>query len=184
VITGPLFQGRCHPPITPNNSLPSGYCVHINSCENCLRTRADTSNQARAFSHTSQNTHQSNIAILNVIAVPLPSTDNAKQFLTIRLLPPHEFLQKLLENLHRHIQSSASLPSHLLRYTSIKHCHFKANCGAAAIHLQCQTIPHHQAIASASTLAKITQELAQTHPIKHEPSLTPPKVNINQTSPF
>jgi len=170
--------------LRPSNSLPSGYCLHINSCENCSRTHADTSNQARAFPHTSQNTHQSNIAISNAIAVPLPSTDKAKQFLTIRLLPPNQFLQKSLENSHRHIQSSASLPSHLLRYTSIKHCHFKANCGAAAIHLQCQTNPHHQAIASTSILAKITQELAQTHPIKREPSLTPPKVHINQTSLF
>jgi len=73
----------------PNNFLPSGYCLHINSCRNHLRTHEDTSNQARAFPHTSQNTHQSNIANSNVIAVPLPSTDKAKQFLTIRLLPPH-----------------------------------------------------------------------------------------------
>jgi len=31
---------------------------------------------------------------------------------------------------------------------------------------------------------KITRDLAQTHPIKREPSLTPPKVHIHQTSPF
>jgi len=114
----------------------------------------------------------------------LPSTNNAKQFLTIRLLPPHQFLRKLLENLRRHIQSSASLPSHLLKYTSIKHCHFECDCSATAIHRQCQTIPHHQAIASTSILVEIARELVKIHPIKRKPSLTPPKVHINQTSPF
>jgi len=87
------------------------------SLENFLRNIQS----AQAFPHTSQNAHQSNIAILEVIAVPLPSTDNAKQSLTIRLLLPLQFLQKLLENSQK------------------------------------QTIPHHQAIASTSILAKITQ---------------------------
>ena len=77
----------------------------------------------------------------------------------------------MLKNLRRHIQSSTSLPSHLLRYTSINHCHFECNCSATAIHWQCQTIPHHQAVASTSILAEIARELAQTHPIKCEPSL-------------
>jgi len=169
----------------PNNFLPSGYCLHINSCRNRSRTHEDTSNQSRAFPHTSQNTHRSNIDISNAIASPLPSTKNTKQFLTIRLLPPHQFLQKSLENSHRHIQSSASLPSHLLKYTSIKHHHHHFGCdyGAAAIHRQRQTIPYHQAIASTSILAKIARELTQTHPIKRKPSLTPPKTHINQTSP-
>ena len=107
------------------NSLPSGYCLHINSCKNRSRTCADTSNQARAFPHT-----------------------------------------------------------YILRYTLIKHCNFRSNCSAASIHRQCQTIPQHQAIASTSILAEITRELAQTHPIKRKASLTPPKVHINQTSPF
>jgi len=95
---------------------------------------------------------------LEAIAALLPSTDNTKQSLTIRLLPPLQFSQKLLEKLSRHIQSSVSLPSHLSKYTLIKHRHFGSNCGAAAIHRQRQTIPHHQAIASTSILVKITQE--------------------------
>jgi len=149
------LRRHCHPPTMPNNSSPSGYRLHINSCGNCSTTREDTSNQARAFPHTSQNTHKPNIAISNVIAAPLPSTDNAKQFLTIRLLPPHQFLWKSLENLRRFIQSSTSLPSHLPKHTLIKHRHFECDCGAAAIHRQCQTIPHHQAIASTSILVEI-----------------------------
>ena len=116
---------RCHPLTMPNNSSPSGFCLHINSCENCLRTCKDASNQARAFPHT-----------------------------------------------------------YILRYTSIKHCHVECNCSVAAIHQQCQTISQHQAIASTSILAEIARELAQAHPIKHEPSLIPPKTHINQTSPF
>ena len=178
------LQRRCHPPITPNDPSPSGYCLHFNSCGNHSRTREDTSNQARAFPHASQNTHRSNIAILEVIEAPLPSTDNTKRSFTIRLLPPLQFLRKSLENLRRHIQSSTSLFSHLPKYKSIKHRHFGSDCGATAIHQQCQTIPHHQAIASTSILPKIAREPAKTHPNKHESSLTPPKIHINQTSPF
>ena len=107
----------CHPLTMPNNSSPSGYCLHINSCG----------------------------------------------------------------NRSRNIQSSMSLPSHLPKHTSIKHRHFECNFGAAAIHRQRQTILCHQAIAPTSILAEIAQELAKTHPIKHEPSLTPPKIHINQT---
>ena len=114
----------------------------------------------------------------------LPSTDDAKQSLTIRLLPPLQFSQKSLKNSRRHIQSSTSLPSQLPKYTLIKHHHFGSNCGAATIHRQSQTIPHHQATASTSVLVEIAQEVAKTHPIKHDPSLTPPKIHIDQTSPF
>jgi hypothetical protein len=87
------------------------------SHRNRSRTWEDTSNQARAFTHTSQNTHWSNIAISEAIEAPLPFTHNAKRSLTIRLLPPPQFLRKLLENLQRHIQSSMSLPLHLLKHT-------------------------------------------------------------------
>jgi hypothetical protein len=99
-------------------------------------------------------------------------------------MPSLQFSQKSLENLWRYIQSRASLPAHLLKYISIKHHHFGSNWGTVAIHQQRQTIPHHQAIAITSILAEIAQELVKTHPIKHEPSLTPPKIHINQTSPF
>ena len=122
--------------------------------------------------------------MLNAIAVLLPSINNAKQFLNIRLLPPHQFLRKLLENSHRHIQSSTSLPWYLPKHTSIKHHHFECDSSAAAIHWQWQTIPYHQAIASTLILAKMAWELAKIHPIKHELSLTPPKTHINHTSPF
>jgi hypothetical protein len=42
-------------PSTDNTKDPSppGYCQHSNSCGNSLRTCEDTSNQARAFPHTS-----------------------------------------------------------------------------------------------------------------------------------
>ena len=116
--------------------------------------------------------------------MPLPFTDNAKHSFTIRLLPPLQFLQKLLENSWRYIQSSANLPSHLPKYTWIKHCHFRSDCGISAIHRQCQTNPHHQAIASTLILMEITRELMKLNPIKRKPSLTPPKIHINQTSPF
>ncbi len=168
----------------PNNLSPLGYCLHFNSCRNCLRTRGDTSNQVQAFPHISQNTHRSNIILLEVIAVPLISTDNANQSLTIRLLPPLQFSRKSLQNSLRRIQSSASLPSYLQIYKSIKHRHFRSDYSASAIHRQCQTIPHHQAIAFTLIFADITRELAQTPPIKHEPSITPPKIHINQTVPF
>ena len=81
---------RCrHPPTTSNDPSPSGYCLHFNSRGNCSRICEYTSNQARAFPHTSQNTHRSNIVISEAIAAPLPSTGNAKRFLTIRLLCLH-----------------------------------------------------------------------------------------------
>ena len=85
---------HCHPPPTLNNFSWSGYCLHLNSHGNHSRTRKDTSNQAQAFSHTSQNTHRSNIIILDMIEALLPSTDNAKQFLTIRLFPPPQLSWK------------------------------------------------------------------------------------------
>ena len=119
------LRRRCNSPTMPNNSSPSGYCLHINSRENCLRTCEDSSNQARAFPHT-----------------------------------------------------------YILRYTLIKHCWFECDCSAAAIHQQCQTIPYHQVIASTSILVEIARELVKIHPIKHEPSLPPPKTHINQTLPF
>ena len=101
------------------------------------------------------NIHRSNITISNAIAVPLPYTNNSKQFLTIMLLPPLQFLRKLLENSRRYIQSSPILPSHLPKHTLIKHHHFECDCGATAIHRQRHTIPHHQSIASTSILAEI-----------------------------
>ena len=45
-------------------------------------------------------------------------------------------------------------------------------------------IPHHQVIAPISILAEIAGQLAKTHPIKLEPSHTPPQIHINQTSTF
>ena len=100
------LQCHWHPLTMPNNSSPSGYCLNINSCGNHSRTRTDTSNQVQAFPHTS-------FTISIAIVAPLPSIDNAKQFLTIRLLPQHQFLWKLLDNLQRYNQSSVSLPSHI-----------------------------------------------------------------------
>jgi hypothetical protein len=64
-----------------------------------MRTRKDTSNQARALPHTCQNTHRSNINISEDITAPSPSTVNAKQSFIIRLLPTLQLSRKLLENL-------------------------------------------------------------------------------------
>jgi len=74
--------------------------------------------------------------------------------------------------------------THLPNYTPIKHHHYVSSCGTTAIHWQWQSIPHHQAIASTSILTEIARELAKTHPIKHKPSLAPPKIRIDQTLPF
>jgi hypothetical protein len=47
------LRRRCHPPTTPNNVSPSGYCLHFKTCGNCSRTCGDTSNQEQAFPYTS-----------------------------------------------------------------------------------------------------------------------------------
>jgi hypothetical protein len=44
--------------------------------------------------------------------------------------------------------------------------------------------PHHQTIASISTLAEFAQKLTKIHPIKLEPSPTPPKIHLDHTSPI
>jgi hypothetical protein len=61
------------------------------------------------------------------------------------------------------------------QFTSVTHLRFGSDYGASTIHRQHQTIPHHQAIASTSILAEIARELTKIHPIKLEPSPTPPK---------
>jgi hypothetical protein len=66
----------------------------------------------------------------------------------------------------------------------IKHSLFGSNHGTASIHRQHQTIPHHQAIASTSTLAEFARKLTKIHPIKLEPSPTPPKIHLDHTSPI
>ncbi len=87
--TSPLckqLRHHCHPLTMTINPSPSGYCFHFNYRKNHSRTHLDTSNQVQAFPLTSKYTNQSNIAISEVITVPLPSTNNAKQSLTTRLL--------------------------------------------------------------------------------------------------
>jgi hypothetical protein len=69
------------------------------------------------------------------------------------------------------------------QFILIKHSHFGSNHGTAAIHQQHQMIPHHQAIASTSILAEIGRELTKIHPIKLEPSPTPPTIHLSHTSP-
>jgi hypothetical protein len=61
------------------------------------------------------------------------------------------------------------------QFTSVTHLRFGSDNGASTIHRQHQTIPHHQAIASTSIHAEIARELTKIHPIKLEPSPTPPK---------
>ena len=69
---------RCHRPTTPSDSSPPGYCLHFNSCGNCSRAHQDTSNQARALPHTTQNSPRSYIAGSEAITVSPPSTNNFK----------------------------------------------------------------------------------------------------------
>jgi hypothetical protein len=150
------LQRLYHPPTTPNDPSSPGYFPYFNSHGNCSRTRKDTSNQAQALPHTSQNIHRSNINISETTTAPPPSTVNAKQSFTIRLLPTLQLSRKLLENLQRYTQqSSASPPPHHPKYASITHCHFRNNHSAATIHQQHPMISHHQVIASTPILAEI-----------------------------
>ena len=149
------LQRLHHPWTMPNDPPPPGYCPHFNSCGNFLRTCKDTSNQTRALPHTSQNTHQSNINILEEITAPPPYTVNPKQSFTIRLLPTLQLSRKLLENLRRYTQSSTSLPPHLPKFTSIEHCRFGSNHGATATTQQYTMVFHNQAIDSTPVFVEI-----------------------------
>ena len=146
---------HCHPLTMPNDPSPPGYCPHFNSCRNCLRTHKDTPNQARALPHTPQNTHRSNIDILEEITATLPSTDNAKQSLTTRLLPTLQLSRQSLENLQRYTLSSASFPSQLPKFTSIEHRCFGSNHGAGAATQRYTTVLHNQAIDSIPIFVEI-----------------------------
>ena len=178
------LQCCCHPSTMPNNSLPSGYCLHMNSCKKLLENSCrHIQSSMRLPSHLPKHTSIKHCHL----GCNCGTAAINRQCQTI---PHHQamastsILAKKLGKLRRHIKSSTRLPLHLLKYTSIKHCHSKCDCGAAAIHQQCQTIPHHQAIASTSILAKMARELVKIHPIKCEPYLTPPKTQINKKSPF
>ena len=46
---------RRHPPTTPNDPSPPGYCQHSNSCGNCLKTCKDTSKLVQGPTYTFQN---------------------------------------------------------------------------------------------------------------------------------
>ena len=140
----------------PNDLSPRGYCQHSNYQDYRLRTCKDTPYQARAFPRNSQNSPQLNIAVLEAITVPQPPPNDTQRSFTTRLLIAFQFLWELLKNSRRFTtQSSASPPPHHPKFTSITHCHFGNNHGAAAIHRQNQMIPHYQAIASTPILAEI-----------------------------
>ena len=68
------------------------------------------------------------------------------------------------------------------QFTSVTHLRFGSDYGASTIHQQHQTIPYHQAIASTSIHAEIARELTKIHPIKLEPSPTPPTIHLGHTS--
>jgi len=88
--------------------------------------------------------------------MPQPSTDHTQWSLTTKLLPPLQFLWKLLENSQRNTQSRVSPPPHHLKFISIKHCHFRSDQGAATIHQLHQLIPHCHVFASSLIPVKIT----------------------------
>ncbi len=117
--------------LTPPIPLPSGMRVTLPNSRIVRPQIHQKWRKRRDSCKPTPSSSSSNIAISEGVAAPLPFTDNAKQSLTIRLLPPHQFLRKSLKNLQIYIQSSTSLPSHLPKHTSIKHRHFKCNCCAA-----------------------------------------------------
>ena len=112
----------------------------------------------------------------------MPSTNNATRISITRLVPPLQLSWISLENMLRlrYIQSSTSFPPHLPKFIPIKHCHFRSNHSAAAIYQQRQMIPYHQATATTPILGVIALELVKEHPIKCEPSPTPPKIHLDQ----
>ena len=95
-------------------------------------------------------------------------------FLVIRLL---SILQ-----LTRKTQSSTHLP----KFTLIKHRRSGINHGAVAATWQCTTALHNQATDSIPICVEIAREVTKIHPIKREPTPTPPKIKIHldHTLPF
>jgi hypothetical protein len=181
--TSPIRKqlGRLHhPPTTLNDPSPPGYCPDFNSRGNRLRTHKDTPNQARALPHTPQNTHRSNIDISEEITATPPSTNNAKRSLTKRLFPTLQLSRQPPENLRRYTQSSASLPSHLPKFTSIEHRRFGSNHGTTAATQRYTTVLHNQALDSIPIFVEIAQEFTKIHPFKRKPSPTPPKVHLSK----
>ena len=113
-----------------------------------------------------------------------PSTDNAKQSLSIRLLPTLQLSRQSHGNLQRYTQSSASFPSRLPKFTSIEHRRFGSNHGSAAATQRYTTVLHNQALDSIPIFVEIAREFMKIHPIKRKPSPTPPKVHLDHTLPF
>ena len=114
------LRQRRHPPTTPNDLSPRGYFQHSNYQDNRLRTCEDTPNQAQAFPHTSQNSPQSNIAVLEAITAPQPPPNDTQRFFTTKLLIAFQFLWKLLKNSRRFTHLSASPPPHHPKFTSVR----------------------------------------------------------------
>jgi hypothetical protein len=110
------------------------------------------------------------------MANPTPSTP----FLSDKSLCPTPvcFAHKIMQN-----GKTAPPVQTTSQFTSVIHRRFLSNFSASTIYRQHQTIPHHQAIASTSILAEIAQELTKIHPIKLEPSPTPPKIHLGHTLP-
>jgi len=180
-----------------NNPSPSGCCFHFNSCRNCSRTHKNKQSLTirlllpLQFLQKSLNNFLRHIQSSASLPSHLPkctwikhhhfgsdcgASATHRQCQTIfyhQAIASTSILAESLENFWRYFQSSASLPSHLPKYTSIKHRHFGSDCGTAAIHRQCQTIPHHQAIVSTLILAEIARELTQTHSSESLFSLLP-----------
>jgi hypothetical protein len=73
-----------HPPTTPIDPSPPGFCLYSNSCGNHLTTREDTLNQKRDFSHTSHNSSRLENAVSEAIVALPPSTNNAERLLITR----------------------------------------------------------------------------------------------------
>jgi hypothetical protein len=106
-------------------------------------------------------------------STPFPSSINVT-------LPNSQFI---CPQDHCKMEKTAPLVKTTSLFTLVIHPRFGSDNGASTIHQQHETIPHHQAIAFTSILAEIAQELTKIHPIKLEPSPTPPTFYVSHTSP-
>jgi hypothetical protein len=117
-----------------------------------------------------------------------PSTDNAKWSLTTRLLPSLQLSRKLLENLRRShpIKREPSLapPKIHLNWTMPFWKQSRLCSRHPRIHNGPSQLGHNQGIGSTPIFVEIALEVTKIHPIKRDPSPTPPRIHLDHTLPF
>ena len=142
-----------------NNPSPSGYCLYFNSCaQGLVKTHPIKHDTSFTYPKICINQTSPFWKQLRRCRHP-PTTSNDPS--------PSGYCASTstlaLEDSRRHIQSNTILPSHTPKYASIKHRHFGSDCGAAAIHSQRQTIPHHQATMPPLLFSRKLLENSQRH---------------------